>query len=825
MNMLKTSSKNQQVMRFSGIMFSIVVLLMLATSCHAQQRSIRLMERNAPDMHEMVYRTGWALLIGINDYPNLPGNCQLNYATADALELGKLLQEMYGFAEENIITLTDEKATKQGIMDALASLADPNRIDEADCVLVFFSGHGQTVPLPTSGEMGFLVPHDARVELGDQLDPSQYYRDCIGMDELRRLARFIPARHVIFLVDACYSGLAVRSLKGLSPETKGYLKKIARLPVREIITAGRRGEESIESPEWGHGAFTYKLLEALSTEAADIDSDGVITGFELGAYMKQVIPRIADQTPQFGYLEGEGEFVFIPQRVVETATLVVEVNPGGIVSVDGGAESPAPLYLSEVEPGRHVIKVRAPDFRTHIVEVVLSPGEEKRVPVTLSRAEVILSINSKPEGARVMLDGKLRGHTPLQLDDVSTGEHKISLSLGDYEPVDYTVTVHAPAEPVLLTMEPSRGSIQIGSTPDGADIYINDRLQEQKTPTRLELPVGEYTLEVRKSQYHPAIRTIQVRRGVNPPIMLTPEVQTAILNIESMPKGASIRVNGELRAEVTPAELALPVGDYAIAVELKDYDLYAERVTLSDGQSLQVVAPLLLQTQLYVTSDPPGSKVNLGALGVHRTPALLTGIQAGDYEAKAKMKGYRSKAHPLSITPHERNHLDIQLFPRSRPRMALYSLVIPGSGQFYGGRYISGSAFLVTGLGAVAGAIAGYTQYSQKVDDYDNLVDSYRDAVTRYNSAVSSNEVESAKSAMVDAYRAMTDAHDDADSMFTLSRVAIGVAGGVWAVSAIHAYMTGPATAAPSPQVKMSGWDIMPQVKPEIAGVMVWRRF
>ena len=635
MNMLKTSSRNQQVMRFSRIMFSIVVLLMLATLCHAQQRSIRLVEKNAPDMPEMVYRTGWALLIGINDYPNLPGNCQLNYATADALELGKLLQEMYGFPEENIITLTDEKATKQGIMDALASLADPNRINEADCVLVFFSGHGQTVPLPTSGEMGFLVPHDAKVDLGDQLDPSQYYRDCIGMDELRRLAKFIPARHVIFLVDACYSGLAVRSLKGLSPETKGYLKKIARLPVREIITAGRRGEESIESPEWGHGAFTYKLLEALSTEAADVDSDGVITGFELGAYIKQVVPRIVDQTPQFGYLDGEGEFVFIPQRVVDTATLMVEVSPGGFVSVDNGAESPAPLYLSEIDPGRHVIKVRAPDFRTHIVEVLLSPGEEKRVPVTLSRAEVILSINSKPEGARVMLDGKLQGKTPLQLDDVSTGEHKISLDLKDYEPVEHTIAVHVPAEPVFLTLVRLRGSIQIDSIPDSS----------------------------------------------------------------------------------------------------------------------------------------------------------------------------------------------VQLFPRSRTRMAMYSLAMPGSGQFYGGRHISGSAFLVAGLGAITGAIVGYTQYSQRVDDYDNSANIYSDAVTRYNSALNADEVEAAKSAMVDAHGVMTDANDDADSMFTLSRVAFGVAGGVWAVSAIHAYMTGPATETPLLQAEMSGWDIVPQLKPEIAGVMVWRRF
>jgi len=45
---------------------------------------------------------------------------------------------------------------------------------------------------------------------------------------------------------------------------------------------------------------------------ADIDKDGVVTGTELGAYIRPVVSEASNQaqTPLYGRLEGEGEFLF-----------------------------------------------------------------------------------------------------------------------------------------------------------------------------------------------------------------------------------------------------------------------------------------------------------------------------------------------------------------------------------------------------------------------------------------------------------------------------------------------------------------------------------
>ena len=78
---------------------------------------------------------------------------------------------------------------------------------------------------------------------------------------------------MLYLIDACYSGLATVNSRGLTTETPNYIEKITSDKSRQIITAGGRGEQVIEKPEWGHSAFTLNLKRALEDARADYNSD------------------------------------------------------------------------------------------------------------------------------------------------------------------------------------------------------------------------------------------------------------------------------------------------------------------------------------------------------------------------------------------------------------------------------------------------------------------------------------------------------------------------------------------------------------------------
>ena len=252
-----------------------------------------------------IYDKSWALIIGIDKYQNFQG---LDYAVKDAQSIQDIIISSLDFAEDNITILKDEEATKSRIIQEFSNITKKAGVN--DRVLIFFAGHGQTEDLPDGGEIGYLLPVD-----GDQSD---LYVSAIEMNELQTISLRSKAKHILYLVDACYGGISTVGARGLDSEvTPNYLDKILKYKSRQIISAGGRDEQVIEKSEWGHSAFTKNLLSGLREWNADSDDDGFITADELGTYLRRQVPIDSEnqQTPvkrRFG--NDEGEFVFYKQQ-------------------------------------------------------------------------------------------------------------------------------------------------------------------------------------------------------------------------------------------------------------------------------------------------------------------------------------------------------------------------------------------------------------------------------------------------------------------------------------------------------------------------------
>ena len=249
-----------------------------------------------------IYDNSYALIIGIDKYQNVQS---LNYAVKDAESIQDILVNTFDFPEDNITFLTNEDATRQNIIQAFSDIT--TKAEERDRVLIYFAGHGDTDDLPEGGEMGYLLPVDGN---NDNL-----FVTSIAMDDLKRISLMSKAKHLLYLVDACYGGLLTIGSRGLdSKTTQNYIDKITKNKSRQIITAGGRGEEVIEKSEWGHSAFTLNLNRGLKDGNADMNADGYITANELGMFLSEKVTIDSDnqQTPQYGRMTSqEGEFVFI----------------------------------------------------------------------------------------------------------------------------------------------------------------------------------------------------------------------------------------------------------------------------------------------------------------------------------------------------------------------------------------------------------------------------------------------------------------------------------------------------------------------------------
>ena len=254
------------------------------------------------------YNDSWAVIIGINKYQNIRG---LNYAVDDANDIKDLLLNKFNFSNENIILLRDQDATKDNILTALYETAE--KVGDNDRYMIFFAGHGTQKKLPAGGDKGYLLPVDA--------DTSKLYLTGIDMNIIKDISNETNAKHVLFLMDACYGGLMAINSRGLDTKTPGYMRKITKDKGRQIITAGGKDEEATERTEWGNSAFTKNVIRGLQDEMADKNDDGYITVNELGNYLQIKVTQDSDnaQTPQIRrYGTGEGEFVFtVTPPVVE----------------------------------------------------------------------------------------------------------------------------------------------------------------------------------------------------------------------------------------------------------------------------------------------------------------------------------------------------------------------------------------------------------------------------------------------------------------------------------------------------------------------------
>jgi len=229
--------------------------------------------------------------IGIDRYQHWR---PLDNAVRDATGASQLFLEL-GFVDV-LPPLLDEQATARAMWALVTH--ELKELSADDSLVLFYAGHGASQKHRLGAEViktGYLVPVDAEDEVFTWID----------LEGWLRAVALIPAKHILVILDACHSGIALdpiikwRDTKSWRDEPLSTLK--ARRS-RRIITSALDDQVALDSgPRHGHSLFTGCLLDGLQH---DLRRAGhlVTTGSELGLYVQrrvQTCPH-SRQTPDFG---------------------------------------------------------------------------------------------------------------------------------------------------------------------------------------------------------------------------------------------------------------------------------------------------------------------------------------------------------------------------------------------------------------------------------------------------------------------------------------------------------------------------------------------
>ena len=260
----------------------------------------RDIDPNTPAQRRRSGRLGRSVIaaIGIDAYAAWP---RLSNAVSDALGAARMFGRL-GFVEVAPPLLDDaatEDAMRQLLTDRLAQLSPD------DNLVLFFAGHGHTHTVDlgdVSVKTGYVLPVDAARR--SEQAAANWLRLDSWLSDVARL----PPRHILVIIDACHSGVALGSLvkwRAAAPAPSNDLEELRQRRSRRIITSALDDQRAMDTgPYPGHSLFTGCLLEALSGGLAN-DGRSMATGSELGLYLQRRVSSypMSTQTPDFGALE------------------------------------------------------------------------------------------------------------------------------------------------------------------------------------------------------------------------------------------------------------------------------------------------------------------------------------------------------------------------------------------------------------------------------------------------------------------------------------------------------------------------------------------
>ncbi|MBI5747553.1 MAG: SUMF1/EgtB/PvdO family nonheme iron enzyme [Nitrospinae bacterium] len=260
-----------------------------------------------------------------------------------------------------------------------------------------------------------------------------------------------------------------------------------------------------------------------------------------------------------------------------------------------------------------------------------------------------LKLETKPEYAEIFIDAESKGRTPLLIERLSAGEHRITLKKENYHKHNELIEIK-PGETTEIKriLDVQKGAIKITSVPSGAKVFLNEPFTPQG-------------------------------RGLGP-----------------APAGIKQGVRGDL---ITPLEITdVRIGEYQIRLELPDYKPFEQKIEVRYDEFVTVNAQMSpFPAKLLVTSTPEGASVYIDDKEIGKTD-YHGEITPGEHNLAVELTGYEREERKINIEPNGSDSVDFRLKKAAAPAIVTgKSYIEPVTGMEFvfvkGGCYQMGDIF------------------------------------------------------------------------------------------------------------------------------------
>ena len=282
---------------------------------------------------------------------------------------------------------------------------------------------------------------------------------------------------------------------------------------------------------------------------------------DVGASIMRALPRVAALAIIIGLVAAGVNYWPRMHAAMTNGVAVLEsVPPGSEAFVDGNLVGTTPLTV-ELPAGAHQVEFRNGTSSRTAQVVVTARGRVVEQIDWLEKPTGGLLVNSEPKGARVLVDGVVRGKSPLTLDGLKPGVHTVTLESAEGT-IKRTVTIEV-GKMAQLNESIYSGWVAVFS-PIELTISEGGRPVTPDERGRFMLSPGAHKLRLQnRSLGYDEVRSVEIQPAGTTALNITPQTTINVTSTEP----AEVSIDGTAAGETPLTGHRIPLGSHTVVVK------------------------------------------------------------------------------------------------------------------------------------------------------------------------------------------------------------------------------------------------------------------
>jgi len=313
--------------------------------------------------------------------------------------------------------------------------------------------------------------------------------------------------------------------------------------------------------------------------------------------------------------------------------------------------------------GEHQLSAEAPGYYPLRKTIQVSGEATQEIDVVLQPLPGNLLVRSTLDDIQLSIDDQDPVTVPGTISEISRGAHKLEFAKYRYFTLQQEVEIEGlgKTQAIDISLQPAWGQVEFTTVPEGAELFIDQRLIGQ-TPLSAEVLETGSQLTLKAPGYKTLQQQVRVKAGskaTHPLIEMI--VADGTLTINSVPQGASITIDKQFKG-TSPMDVAVtPFAKHNIELFLEGYLNTKQSVSVKPEQQRQIsvnLTPNIGRVRLNITPADAAILVDGKRLG---TGSQTLSLNAKPQSISVEKSGYETQSMTVTPRPGHQQALTIQL--------------------------------------------------------------------------------------------------------------------------------------------------------------------